>query len=66
MTIRCNITLSWQARTLNKGGSGKVLAGLDSFMNQVRQPQVKDSGHGQKASVAKLFEQGRKLRWYIF
>ncbi|RWR89310.1 kinesin-like protein KIN-UB isoform X2 [Cinnamomum micranthum f. kanehirae] len=46
-----------KARTLNKGGSGKVLAGLDSFMNQVRQPQVKDSGNGQKASVAKLFEQ---------
>jgi hypothetical protein len=25
---------------------------------QVRQPQINDSGNGEKASIAKLFEQG--------
>lgn len=66
MTIRCDmLTLFCQTRSLNRGGSGKVLTGLDSFMNQVRHPQIKDSGNGQKASVAKLFEQGRKSRYFF-
>ncbi|XP_061964960.1 kinesin-like protein KIN-UA [Populus nigra] len=45
------------ARRIDKGGSEEVLGGLDSLMLQVRQPQINDSGNGQKASIAKLFEQ---------
>uniref|UniRef100_A0A1D1YGE3 Kinesin-like protein n=1 Tax=Anthurium amnicola TaxID=1678845 RepID=A0A1D1YGE3_9ARAE len=44
-------------RSLERGGSGKVFNGLESFMSQVRNPQLRDTGHGQKASIAKLFEQ---------
>ncbi|MQL96793.1 hypothetical protein Taro_029473 [Colocasia esculenta] len=42
-------------RSLERGGPGKVLNGLESFMSQARHPQLRDSG--QKASIAKLFEQ---------
>ncbi|KAH8521813.1 hypothetical protein H0E87_002738 [Populus deltoides] len=45
------------ARRIDKGGSEEVLGGLDSLMLQVRQPQINDSGNGEKASIAKLFEQ---------
>ncbi|CAK7355741.1 unnamed protein product [Dovyalis caffra] len=45
------------ARRIDKGGSGKVPGGVDSLMSQVRQPQINDSGNGEKASIAKLFEQ---------
>ncbi|XP_077235572.1 kinesin-like protein KIN-UB [Tasmannia lanceolata] len=44
-------------RSLDRGGSGKIFNGFDSLMSQVRHPQPKDSGNGQKASIAKLFEQ---------
>ncbi|MBA0718671.1 hypothetical protein Golax_006404, partial [Gossypium laxum] len=43
-------------RRLDRGGPGKVPGGLDSPVSQVRS-QLKDSGNGEKASVAKLFEQ---------
>ncbi|KAL9438689.1 hypothetical protein AB3S75_024374 [Citrus x aurantiifolia] len=43
-------------RRLDRGESGKIPAGLDS-LTQVRQPQLKDAGNGEKASIAKLFEQ---------
>ncbi|KAF8380413.1 hypothetical protein HHK36_027899 [Tetracentron sinense] len=42
---------------LDRGASGKVFPGLDSLMSQVRHQQLNDSGNGQKASIAKLFEQ---------
>ncbi|KAJ6712356.1 KINESIN-RELATED [Salix purpurea] len=45
------------ARRIDKGGSEEVLGGLDSLMLQVRQPQINDSGNGEKAPIAKLFEQ---------
>ncbi|XP_011029112.1 PREDICTED: armadillo repeat-containing kinesin-like protein 3 isoform X2 [Populus euphratica] len=45
------------ARRIDKGGSEEVLGGLDSLMLQVRQPQINDSGNGEKASIAKIFEQ---------
>lgn len=45
--------------SLERDGFGKDSLGIDLFMNQVRHP-LKDS-NGQKASIAKLFEQGRKL-----
>ncbi|KAF5954427.1 hypothetical protein HYC85_007283 [Camellia sinensis] len=39
-------------------GAGKVPSDLDSLISQVRHPQLRDSGDGDKASIAKLFEQG--------
>ncbi|KAK9143670.1 hypothetical protein Syun_013070 [Stephania yunnanensis] len=55
------LRLSFEAdetrRSLDRGDSGKILTGLDSLMSQVRHLQLKDSGNGQKASIAKLFEQ---------
>ncbi|KAG1359253.1 hypothetical protein COCNU_08G006990 [Cocos nucifera] len=44
-------------RSLESGGSGKSLTGLDSLMSQARHSQLRDSGNGPKASIAKLFEQ---------
>lgn len=35
-------------------------------MNQVRQTQLQDSGNGEKASIAKLFEQGLLPGLYFF
>ncbi|KAK7822062.1 kinesin-like protein kin-ua [Quercus suber] len=43
-------------RRLDRGGSGKVPSSLDSLISQVKHHQ-KDSGNGEKASIAKLFEQ---------
>ncbi|TYI52508.1 hypothetical protein E1A91_D12G252800v1 [Gossypium mustelinum] len=43
-------------KRLDRGGPGKVPGGLDSPVSQVRS-QLKGSGNGEKASVAKLFEQ---------
>ncbi|KAG9445084.1 hypothetical protein H6P81_016424 [Aristolochia fimbriata] len=55
------LQLSFEAdqtrRSLERGGSGKVLNNLDSLMNQVKHMQLRESGNGQKASIAKLFEQ---------
>ncbi|XP_068650133.1 kinesin-like protein KIN-UB isoform X2 [Aristolochia californica] len=55
------LQLSFEAdqtrRSLDRGGSGKVLNNLDSLVNQVRHMQLRESGNGQKASIAKLFEQ---------
>lgn len=45
------------SRQLDRGGSGKVLGNLDSFVSQIRHSQLSDSGNGDKASIAKLFEQ---------
>ncbi|XWS49020.1 hypothetical protein CRYUN_Cryun13aG0127800 [Craigia yunnanensis] len=54
------LQLSFEAdetrRRLDRGIPGKVPGALDSLISQVR-PQLKDSGNGEKASVAKLFEQ---------
>ncbi|XP_057976992.1 kinesin-like protein KIN-UA isoform X2 [Malania oleifera] len=55
------LQLSFEAdetrRRLDQGGPGKVLGGLDFLPSQVGHPQVKDSGNGEKASIATLFEQ---------
>lgn len=45
---------------LDRGGTGNVFAGLDSSMSPARHSQLKDSGNGQKASIATLFEQGKR------
>ncbi|KAB5564418.1 hypothetical protein DKX38_004472 [Salix brachista] len=45
------------ARRIDRGWYEKVPGSLDSLMLQVRQPQNNDSGNGEKASIAKLFEQ---------
>uniref|UniRef100_A0A5B6YKB1 Kinesin-like protein n=1 Tax=Davidia involucrata TaxID=16924 RepID=A0A5B6YKB1_DAVIN len=55
------LQLSFEAdetrRRLDGSGDGKVPGGLDSLLSQVKLPQLKDSGDGEKASIAKLFEQ---------
>ncbi|KAG6688825.1 hypothetical protein I3842_11G144200 [Carya illinoinensis] len=43
-------------RRLDRGGSGKVPGDLDSLFSQVKLQQ-QEPGNGEKASVAKLFEQ---------
>ncbi|KAF9685739.1 hypothetical protein SADUNF_Sadunf03G0085400 [Salix dunnii] len=45
------------ARRIDKGWYEKGPGSLDSLMLQVRQPQINDSGIGEQASIAKLFEQ---------
>ncbi|KAK3001477.1 hypothetical protein RJ639_021873 [Escallonia herrerae] len=45
-------------RNLDKGGTAKVPTSLDSLISQVRHPHLKDSANGEKATIAKLFEQG--------
>lgn len=54
------LQLSFEAdetrRSLDQG-PGKIFSGLDSLMSQARHSQLRDSGNGQKASIAKLFEQ---------
>ena len=42
----------------NGGETGSIPNCLDSLIAQVRHPQLRDSGVGEKASIAKLFEQG--------
>ncbi|KAF2313175.1 hypothetical protein GH714_009608 [Hevea brasiliensis] len=44
-------------RRLDKGGSEKILGGRDSQMSQLQHPQLNDTANGEKASIAKLFEQ---------
>ncbi|KAG5539761.1 hypothetical protein RHGRI_020094 [Rhododendron griersonianum] len=44
-------------RRLDGGVAGNVPSGLDSLISQVRHSQLRDSGDGEKASMAKLFEQ---------
>ncbi|XWS49832.1 hypothetical protein CRYUN_Cryun12cG0036800 [Craigia yunnanensis] len=54
------LKLSFEAdesrRRLDRDVPGKVPGGLDSLISQVR-PHLKDSENGEKASIAKLFEQ---------
>ncbi|XP_002509638.2 kinesin-like protein KIN-UA isoform X1 [Ricinus communis] len=55
------LQLSFEAdetrRRLDRDGSEKILGDLDSQMPQLRHPQLSDTGNGEKASIAKLFEQ---------
>ncbi|XP_022158342.1 kinesin-like protein KIN-UA isoform X2 [Momordica charantia] len=55
------LQLSFEAdetsRQLDRGEPGKVLGALDSLMSQVKHSQAQEPGNGEKASVAKLFEQ---------
>ncbi|XP_050945802.1 kinesin-like protein KIN-UA isoform X1 [Cucumis melo] len=55
------LQLSFEAdetsRRLDRGEPGKVLGSLDSLVQQVKHSQAQDAGNGEKASVAKLFEQ---------
>ncbi|KAL8101239.1 hypothetical protein AgCh_033204 [Apium graveolens] len=55
------LQLSFEAdktrKELDQNGDVKVPNGTDSPVSQVRNQQLHDSGHGEKASVAKLFEQ---------
>ncbi|KAG0497428.1 hypothetical protein HPP92_002119 [Vanilla planifolia] len=55
------LQLSFEAdetrRSLDRGEPGKVFSGLDAMMSQARSSQPRDYANGQKASIAKLFEQ---------
>ncbi|KAK2664736.1 hypothetical protein Ddye_003310 [Dipteronia dyeriana] len=55
------LQLSFEAdetsKRLDRGGSANGPGSLDSLMTEVRNQQPKDSGNGEKASIAKLFEQ---------
>ncbi|PSS11481.1 Kinesin-like protein [Actinidia chinensis var. chinensis] len=55
------LQLSFEAderrRGLDGGETGSIPNCLDSLIAQVRHPQLRDSGVGEKASIAKLFEQ---------
>ncbi|KAM6556992.1 hypothetical protein CsatB_004011 [Cannabis sativa] len=44
-------------KQLDLSEPGKILGGLDSLMEQVRQSQLKESGNEEKSSIAQLFEQ---------
>ncbi|KAG6579453.1 Kinesin-like protein KIN-UA, partial [Cucurbita argyrosperma subsp. sororia] len=55
------LQLSFEAdetsRRLDRGEPGKVLGSIDSQVQQVKHSQAQEPGNGEKASVAKLFEQ---------
>ncbi|KAM7256499.1 hypothetical protein ACFE04_012240 [Oxalis oulophora] len=55
------VQLSFEAdetrRNLDSGEPGKVVGALDSLTSQIREPRQNDSGTGDKASIATLFEQ---------
>ncbi|XP_038874803.1 kinesin-like protein KIN-UA isoform X2 [Benincasa hispida] len=55
------LQLSFEAdetsRRLDRGEPGKVMGSLDALVQQVKHSQAQDAGNGEKASVAKLFEQ---------
>ncbi|KAJ4826009.1 hypothetical protein Tsubulata_027602 [Turnera subulata] len=55
------LQLSFEAdettRRLDRSGPEKILGDLDSLISQVRHPQLINSENGEKASIAKLFEQ---------
>lgn len=53
------------SRQLDKSGPGKV-GGLDSLMTQVRHLQLNDSGNEDKASIAKIFEQGCSFHLMLY
>ncbi|KAM7525649.1 hypothetical protein LguiA_015551 [Lonicera macranthoides] len=55
------LQLSFEAdetrRNLDRRGAQKVPSSVDSLISQLGHPQLKDSANGDKASIAKLFEQ---------
>jgi kinesin family protein 5 len=55
------LQLSFEAdetrRVLDRGGSGRNSTSSDSAMNTFKTNQVRDAANGQKATIAKLFEQ---------
>eukprot|EP01018_Ginkgo_biloba_P011808 Gb_29538 [translate_table: standard] len=55
------LQLSFEAdetrRALDRGGSGRSSAGSDTPMNALKTHQARDGANGQKATIAKLFEQ---------
>ncbi|GLJ54552.1 hypothetical protein SUGI_1171610 [Cryptomeria japonica] len=44
-------------RVLDRGSSGRISTGSDTPINTLKTHQVRDSANGQKATIAKLFEQ---------
>ncbi|KAK7256645.1 hypothetical protein RIF29_30099 [Crotalaria pallida] len=55
--LQLNFEADQMRRCLESGGFGNTFSATDSSMTQVRHSQFKDTGNGQKSSVATLFEQ---------
>ncbi|KAK7340121.1 hypothetical protein VNO77_20815 [Canavalia gladiata] len=55
--LQLNFEADQMRRCLENGSSGSAFSAMDSPMTQVRHSQFKDTGNGQKSSVATLFEQ---------
>ncbi|XP_020219498.1 kinesin-like protein KIN-UB [Cajanus cajan] len=55
--LQLNFEADQMRRCLENGSSGSTFSATDSSMTQVRHSQFKDTGNGQKSSVATLFEQ---------
>ncbi|KAH1266582.1 Kinesin-like protein KIN-UB [Glycine max] len=56
--LQLNFEAEQMKRCLGSERSVNASSAMDSSMSQVRHSQLKDTGNGQKASVATLFEQG--------
>ncbi|XP_048132099.1 kinesin-like protein KIN-UA isoform X2 [Rhodamnia argentea] len=55
--LQLSLDADERRRRLDRAGSGNDSNDLDCLMAQVKNPQLSDSENGEKASVAKLFEQ---------
>ncbi|KAL1199080.1 Kinesin-like protein KIN-UA [Cardamine amara subsp. amara] len=55
--LQLSLTADETRRNLEKHGSEKNSGALDSFMSQLRLPQIQDPGNAEKQPVARLFEQ---------
>ncbi|XP_027352120.1 kinesin-like protein KIN-UB [Abrus precatorius] len=55
--LQLNFEADQMRRCLENGSTGSTYSAMDSSMTQVRHSQFKETGNGQKSSVATLFEQ---------
>ncbi|CAN8294001.1 unnamed protein product [Cochlearia groenlandica] len=55
--LQLSLTADETRRNLEKHGSDKPSGALDSFMSQLRLPQIQDPENAERPPVAKLFEQ---------
>ncbi|ESQ35587.1 hypothetical protein EUTSA_v10006731mg [Eutrema salsugineum] len=55
--LQLSLTADETRQNLEKHGSEKTTGALDSYMSQLRLPQIQDPGNAEKPPVARLFEQ---------
>lgn len=55
--LQLSLTADETRQNLERHGSQKTSGALDSFMSQLKLPQLQDPGNAEKPPVAKLFEQ---------